>query len=107
MLQPVSRGGEFGKFIAQFLNLQKPSFPLNPKISFPMLIEPPLSEMSHPEKLELLEALWDDLTRKQEEFDSPAWHEEVLNDCRLRAETGEEKFTDWEVAKEDIRRRVS
>ncbi len=72
-----------------------------------MLIEPPLSQMSHPEKLELLEALWDDLTRKQEEFDSPAWHEEVLNECRRRAETGAEKFTDWEVAKEDIRRRVS
>jgi hypothetical protein len=62
--------------------------------------------MTLPEKLQLMEALWDDLTRKPNELESPAWHEEVLEECRRRAETGEEQFSDWEAAKEDIRRRV-
>jgi hypothetical protein len=57
-----------------------------------------------PEKLQLMEALWDDLTRKPDEFESPAWHKEVLEECRRKAESGEEKFSDWEAAKADIRR---
>jgi hypothetical protein len=60
-----------------------------------------------PEKLQLMEALWDDLTRKPDEFESPAWHKEVLEECRRKAESGEEKFSDWEAAKADIRRRTA
>jgi len=69
-----------------------------------MRVELPLSEMTLPEKLQLMETLWDDLTRKPVEFESPAWHKDVLEDCRRRAERGEEKFSDWEAAKEEIRR---
>ena len=71
----------------------------------PMPIE--LNQMTLPEKLQLMEALWDELSRKPEELESPAWHGEVLEECRRRADTGEEQFSDWEAAKEDIRRRVS
>lgn len=69
-----------------------------------MRVELPLSEMTLPEKLQLTEILWDDLTRKPSEFESPAWHKDVLEDCRRRSATGEEKFTDWEAAKEEVRR---
>lgn len=72
-----------------------------------MSVEVPLDRMSFPEKLRLLEALWDDLTRKPENFPSPAWHQDVLKECQRRAESGEERFSDWEAAKDDIRRRVS
>jgi len=72
-----------------------------------MPVELPLSQMTLPEKLQLMEALWDDLTRKPDELKSPAWHKEVLEECSRRAETGEEQFSDWETAKEDIRRRIS
>jgi hypothetical protein len=70
-------------------------------------IELPLSQMTLSEKLQLMGVLWDDLTRKPDEFESPAWHKEVLDECRRRAETGEEQLSDWEAAKEDIRRRIS
>ena len=72
-----------------------------------MQIELPLDQMTVAEKLQLMEILWDDLTRKPHELESPAWHKEVLEECRRRADSGEEKFSDWEEAKEDIRRRLS
>ena len=72
-----------------------------------MPVELPLNQMTLPEKLQLMEALWDDLTRKPDELESPVWHKEVLEECRRRADTGEEQFSDWEAVKEDIRRRVS
>jgi hypothetical protein len=72
-----------------------------------MPFELPLNEMTLSEKLQLMEALWDSLARKPEEVESPAWHGEVLEECRRRAERGEEHFSDWEAAKADIRRRTS
>jgi hypothetical protein len=38
----------------------------------------PLKEMTVAEKLQLMEVLWDDLSRNPEDIPSPAWHEEVL-----------------------------
>jgi hypothetical protein len=72
-----------------------------------MPVEVPLNLMTLPEKLQLMEALWDDLTRRPEALESPAWHREVLQECRRKADTGEEQFNDWETAKEDIRRRTA
>ena len=72
-----------------------------------MPVELPLDQMSLPEKLQLMEVLWENLSRRPEELPSPAWHGEVLAECRRRAESGEGVFSDWEVAKENIRRRVA
>jgi hypothetical protein len=72
-----------------------------------VMVELPLSQMTLSEKLQLMETLWDDLSRRPDELQSPAWHKEVLDESRRRADSGEEQFTDWEAAKEDIRRRVS
>ncbi len=63
--------------------------------------------MTLPEKLELMEALWDDLSKKPEEFESPAWHAEALQEIQRRVDAGEEKLTDWETVKEELRRRTS
>ena len=67
----------------------------------------PLDQMTLPEKLQLMEDLWDNLSKSSASVESPAWHKEVLDECRARAESGQEKFTDWETAKDEIRRRVS
>ena len=57
--------------------------------------------------MELMEALWDDLSRSPEKLESPDWHEAVLQERRQRIQSGEETFSDWAAAKEEIRRRVS
>jgi hypothetical protein len=67
----------------------------------------PLSEMSLSEKLRMMEALWEDLCRNSDALDSPAWHETVLEEREKRIAAGESHFTDWEIAKADIRKRVS
>ncbi len=67
----------------------------------------PLNEMTVSEKLQLMEALWADLSRNVDGFESPDWHREVLEERERRITSGEAHFTDWEQAKADIRKRVS
>ena len=72
-----------------------------------MPVEVLLHEMTLPSKMELLEALWDDLSRAPDQLESPEWHKDILEDRRRGLQSGEETLTDWEAAKQDIRRRVS
>ena len=72
-----------------------------------MSITLPLNEMSVPEKLQVMEALWEDLTRHSEALESPEWHRDVLEERERRIASGEATFTNWEQAKADIRNRVA
>ena len=67
----------------------------------------PLSDMTVSEKLQLMEALWEDLSRNADAVESPEWHREVLEDREQRIASGEARFSDWEQSKAEIRRRVS
>ena len=73
----------------------------------PMPVDLPLHQMTLPSKMELLEALWDDLSRSPDQLESPEWHKDILEERRQRLQSGEEVVSDWEAAKQDIRRRVS
>lgn len=68
-----------------------------------MTISLPLDKMSVEEKLQLMEAIWDDLSRHSDEMPPPAWHEKVLKGIEAAIERGEETFDDWETAKRRIR----
>jgi hypothetical protein len=70
-----------------------------------MSVTLPLNEMSLPEKLRMMEALWEDLSRNSDALDSPAWHDAVLEERERRIAAGETHFSDWEQAKADIRKR--
>ena len=72
-----------------------------------MPVDLPLQTMSFPDKLELLEALWNDLSREPDKLQSPEWHGEVLEGRRRSVQSGEDTYSDWETAKQDIRRRIS
>jgi hypothetical protein len=67
----------------------------------------PLDQMTTAEKLRIMEDLWADLTRNDQEFESPAWHERILKEREDRLRTGEETPIDWEVAKKDLRNRLT
>lgn len=67
----------------------------------------PLNEMSVEEKLQTMEALWENLSANPEAIESPAWHEEELRVREQRIASGDAEFIDWEKAKADIRRRTS
>lgn len=68
-----------------------------------MTISLPLDEMAVEEKLQLMEAIWDDLSRHADEMEPPAWHGKVLKELEAAIERGEETFEDWETAKRRIR----
>jgi hypothetical protein len=67
----------------------------------------PLNDMTVTEKLQLMEALWEDLSRNADALESPEWHRQVLEERERRIASGEAHFSDWEQAKADIRKRVS
>lgn len=67
------------------------------------MITLPLNEMSVEEKLEVMELLWDDLSRNGADIPSPDWHGSVLRAREEALATGEEDMEDWEAAKERLR----
>lgn len=66
----------------------------------------PLDQMTTEEKLRAMEALWADLSRKADCFESPAWHAEVLHERDQLIAEGKEPSMEWEDAKRQLRARV-
>jgi hypothetical protein len=67
----------------------------------------PLSQFSYAQKLDLMETLWDDISKDEQAFESPNWHESVLQERQEALSTGRVKHSDWSEAKERIKRNVS
>ena len=65
-----------------------------------------LSELTLGQKLNLMEAIWDDLSRSEEDLKSPDWHKKILSDRESALEEGTATTSDWKIAKERIRARV-
>ena len=66
----------------------------------------PLAQMTTEEKLRAMEALWADLTRHAEAFESPAWHADILRARDQRVAEGKETFENWDEAKRELRERL-
>ena len=66
-----------------------------------------LDQMTIEEKLKAVEMLWDDLCRNDKQIPIADWQKELLNERQRQIDTGEAKFSDWESAKERIRKRTS
>jgi hypothetical protein len=62
-----------------------------------------MRELPRGEKLKLLEALWEALSRPDEAFESPAWHSKELAETEQRLAEGKEQLHDWETAKKTLR----
>jgi hypothetical protein len=65
-----------------------------------------LSELSFTEKLNLMEALWADLSRDEKKLKSPAWHETVLKDREEAFMAGKVTVSGWAQAKRRIKKKV-
>ena len=66
-----------------------------------------LSEYTMPEKLALLESLWADLAGDENTLESPLWHEGVLKEREAIMKNGQPVVSDWEDAKERLRKKLS
>ena len=59
--------------------------------------------LSRPEKVKLMEELWEDLSHPDSEFESPAWHANALAETERRVAEGKEQPIDWDQAKKELR----
>jgi Putative addiction module component len=62
-----------------------------------------IKHLSKEEKLQVMEALWEELTMNEEELESPAWHQKALQETESRISAGQEKAVDWQTAKKKLR----
>ena len=67
----------------------------------------PLDKMTVAEKLCEMEALWADLSRDEQQIESPQWHGDVLRERVDAVKSGKETFVDWETAKRQLSDRLS
>ncbi|HNR72405.1 MAG TPA: addiction module protein [Verrucomicrobiota bacterium] len=72
-----------------------------------MSIELEIEKMTLEEKLRAMEALWANLSRNEQDLQSPAWHEQVLDEREQRVKSGQEQFVSWEDAKRELRDRLA
>ncbi len=64
-----------------------------------------LDKMRRLEKLQAMEELWRNLSRPDEEFESPNWHDDVLREREKNLREGKDKFIPCEEAKRELRQR--
>ena len=62
-----------------------------------------IQQMPRSEKLKLMESLWEDLSRADTDFESPAWHKQALAETERRLAAGQEQVMDWDAAKKKLR----
>ena len=72
-----------------------------------MPITLPLKKMSRNDKLRAMEAIWADLSREEDQFESPAWHQVALREAERALKTGKAQFSDWDEAKKRVRRKAA
>ena len=65
-----------------------------------------IDQMTLEEKLRTMEALWDDLCRK-DAVPVPQWHKDILDERERQIQEGKVEFIDWDIAKRRITERTS
>ncbi len=64
-----------------------------------------IKQLSREEKLQVMEALWEDLSQEDHSIESPAWHELQLQETEQKVQSGTEDILDWPDAKKELRKR--
>ena len=62
-----------------------------------------IKTMSTIGRLQVMEELWDSLSHEEKEYESPDWHESVLEERKKKIEKGESEFISLEKLKSRAR----
>jgi putative addiction module component (TIGR02574 family) len=54
------------------------------------------------EKLQIMEAIWEDLRAHAEQVPVPQWHRDLLDERRKAVEEGRERLLDWDSIKDSL-----
>ena len=61
-----------------------------------------ISQLPMSEKLQIMEALWEDLRSRAENVPVPDWHKDLLETRRKAVESGQEKILEWDEVKNSL-----
>ena len=61
-----------------------------------------IHQMPLHEKLRIMEAIWDDICREEQNLEVPQWHKDILDERERLVAEGKAQFVDWEDAKKQI-----
>ena len=67
-----------------------------------MIIPDEIKQLSTQDKFQLMEALWDDIFKNEDELEVPDWHKILLDDREKLVGNGKTKFIDLETVKKEI-----
>jgi putative addiction module component (TIGR02574 family) len=59
------------------------------------------------EKLQIMEAIWEDLRAQAERVPVPQWHRDLLDERRKAVEEGREELLNWDEIKDSLPSRRS
>jgi len=65
-----------------------------------------IGRLTRSEKLRAREEVWVNLTRTEDDFQSPDWHGDVLRERENALMTGRDEFVPWEEAKRMLREKT-
>jgi hypothetical protein len=68
-----------------------------------MTVQEQVLRLPKMEKLKLMEAIWEDLSKSEEQIESPSWHFGELAQTEQKLKEGTEEVLDWEEAKNKLR----
>ena len=54
------------------------------------------------EKLQIMEAIWEDMRAQAEQVPVPQWHRDLLDERRKAVEEGREELLDWDSIKDSL-----
>ena len=66
-------------------------------------LEKQVMNLSKPQKINLMEKIWTNLSQEGDGFEPPTWHASELEETERRVEGGKERFEDWSEAKRRLR----
>ena len=64
-----------------------------------------IQRLPRQEQLRLMETLWEELSRADDELESPGWHGTALAETAQRLAEGKEQMLEWSEAKDRLCKR--
>ena len=61
-----------------------------------------VKQLPFAEKLQIMEAIWEDLRAQAERVAVPQWHRDLLDERRKAVEQGGEELLDWDSIKDSL-----
>jgi putative addiction module component (TIGR02574 family) len=61
-----------------------------------------VKQLPFAEKLQIMEAIWEEMRIQAERVPVPQWHKELLDERRKAVEEGREAILDWDSVKDSL-----